>query len=261
MSHAVKALEEKIDVLENQIWDLQHKRDVKLVREMNIMFSFLPKDVTLKVSAGSGIEFHRFITSSGYNREIFKINLYEDYRTNKVKEVGISFYSSSDASKESLERLVIVGQISDYLLQTEGKKLQEIWNKIGKEYSDKSTPIYTEKYKLEKEKKEIEQAIKEKEQNAYIAKVKTDGVQFDLDGENKRNFPSLETKYNESISWVKSLKILRESGKSVDIEITRLYNKWNGEDYDLVELDKEVIKRVKLENVMYFLRSSKEYVK
>ena len=204
------------------------------------------EDVTIEAGRdGSTIYFKRPQQGYSYLKEIFEIRFKEDWRTGEFTEMNTSVYSTSDNSDWNLERLILVGDMCQVVLDYRDDVLGE-YNM----YRSKAAP----------KKKDLQRAVRDIEMNIesfqkQIEDFKRDDALKLLEGDGLKfndTKLTLEVKYNRTVQGVTSAKILSKtkSGLSAAIELTRQY--YNG------ETSREVYENVRMTNIDYLLS---QYIK
>lgn len=136
------------------------------------------------------------------------------------------------------------------------------WNTIEKKYDKLIESFYDAKSKLRKSINDQSRDIERLEKETLKEKL-TAGIEFTKgeDGRySKGTLPELEVRYDWNLRRVKSLRVLRmtASGKSADLEITQLSQRWDDkyDSYKEVE-ETNTFEKVRMDKVERMLRQAK----
>ena len=136
------------------------------------------------------------------------------------------------------------------------------WNTIEKKYDKLIESFYDTRSKLSKSISEQSKDIDRLEKETLREKL-TAGIEFTKgeDGKwTKGTLPELEVRYDWNLRRIKSLRVLRmtASGKSADLEITQLSQRWddNYDSYKEIE-ETNTFQKVRMDKVERMLRHAK----
>ena len=137
------------------------------------------------------------------------------------------------------------------------------WNTIEKKYDKLITTFSEPRSELIKSINDQSRDIDKLEKEALTSMLTTKGVKFvkSEDGKWSRGrLPELDVRWDWTVSRIKSLRVLRmtTSGKSADLEITQMSNRWDEATKSYVDTDlTDTYKSVRMEKVESLLRRAK----
>ena len=133
------------------------------------------------------------------------------------------------------------------------------WEAIDAKYSKYDVSYYSPLRKLRDEHSEVSSNISKLEEQAEMNKLEDKkGISFQ--STEKNSLPGLDVRFDWRIGSIKNLRVVgkTETGKSVDLQITRAADRWNEELDKLVKTDKvEVFAKVRFDNVKKLLRNAR----
>ena len=139
------------------------------------------------------------------------------------------------------------------------KNIKFRWEAIDAKYSKYDISFYEPMRKLRREISEISSEISKIEQDAEMKTLENEGISFQTT-EKRGYLPSLDVRFDHSVSRIKNIRVVgkTETGKSVDLQITRAGDRWNEEAqaYDKIELV-DVYAKVRLSKVKTLVRSAR----
>ena len=139
------------------------------------------------------------------------------------------------------------------------KNIKFRWEAIDAKYSKYDISFYEPMRKLRREISEISSEISKIEQDAEMKTLENEGISFKTT-EKRGYLPSLDVRFDHSVSRIKNIRVVgkTETGKSVDLQITRAGDRWNEEAqaYDKIELV-DVYAKVRLSKVKTLVRSAR----
>lgn len=137
------------------------------------------------------------------------------------------------------------------------------WNVIEKKYDKLISSFSEARSAIRQSMNEQSRDIDKLEKEALTEKLTSKGFKFvkSEDGQwRSGRLPELEVRYDWTISRIKSLKVLRmsASGKSADLEITQMSNRWDEASKSYIDSDVvDTYKTVRMEKVESLIRSAK----
>jgi len=259
----IKGFEVIGESLAKQSEDLEKEKEEVLLKHYRIMFSgaLVEGDQLKKDYDGFGI-YRVDENTSSYNKEILSVSFNaRDYREDNATKIATSFYSTSDNSEFEVRRMITIGRVGMVILDFKDDILAG-YNQIKDSFRDRERDIRSS---INKNKDRISGCDREIEslRRAEIEALLTgDGVEFLIEGINYRN-PTFEIRYNWNVRNVVKIKILSKttSGKSADIEVTKLISRWNEKDEEVVEEDVYVYNKVRMSNVEGFVFDREQTIK
>ena len=206
-----------------------------------------------------------------YN-DIVEYNLETNWRRNdeserieksRIYHNGQYHYSNVDKSQSS--------NFDDAIVQSEArldflriatandKNIKFRWEAIDAKYSKYDISFYEPMRKLRSKISEVSSEISKIEQDAEMKTLENEGISFQTT-EKRGYLPSLDVRFDHSVSRIKNIRVVgkTETGKSVDLQITRAGDRWNEEAqaYDKIELV-DVYAKVRLSKVKTLVRSAR----
>ena len=187
----------------------------------------------------------------------------ERIEKSRIYHNGQYHYSNVDKSQSS--------NFDDAIVQSEArldflriatandKNIKFRWEAIDTKYSKYDISFYEPMRKLRREISEISSEISKIEQDAEMKTLENEGISFKTT-EKRGYLPSLDVRFDHSVSRIKNIRVVgkTETGKSVDLQITRAGDRWNEEAqaYDKIELV-DVYAKVRLSKVKTLVRSAR----
>ena len=244
--------------------NLKESRIDQLSRVIHKYFEeVLEKGDTIKVS-DSRVEFTRPQEGYKYSKDI--LTLYfkqENWRDVKCNAIETSFYSTTDNSEFELKRMILIGKVGQIVLDFYDDILGA-YNKIISDFEDRISDKRKQIYDLDKEITEVNNQIKVIEKENLLTVLESKGIEFELpEDKSYHNLPSLDVAFDHQIRYVLGLRILgkTKSGKSADIEVTRVGNTWDSkkEEYVINNIT-NTYEKVRMKNIERFLHYYSERI-
>jgi len=139
------------------------------------------------------------------------------------------------------------------------KNIKFRWEAIDAKYSKYDISFYEPMRKLRDKIRKVTSEISKIEQDAEMKTLENEGISFQTT-EKRGYLPSLDVRFDHSVSRIKNIRVVgkTETGKSVDLQITRAGDRWNEEAqaYDKIELV-DVYAKVRLNKVKTLVRSAR----
>ena len=139
------------------------------------------------------------------------------------------------------------------------KNIKFRWEAIDVKYSKYDISFYEPMRKLRDKINKVTSEISKIEQDAEMKTLENEGISFKTT-EKRGYLPSLDVRFDHSVSRIKNIRVVgkTETGKSVDLQITRAGDRWNEEAqaYDKIELV-DVYAKVRLNKVKTLVRSAR----
>ena len=187
----------------------------------------------------------------------------ERIEKSRIYHNGQYHYSNVDKSQSS--------NFDDAIVQSEArldflriatandKNIKFRWEAIDAKYSKYDISFYEPMRKLRREISEISSEISKIEQDAEMKTLENEGISFQTT-EKRGYLPSLHVRFDHEVNRIKNIRVVgkTETGKSVDLQITRAGDRWNEEAqaYDKIELV-DVYAKVRLNKVKTLVRSAR----
>ena len=263
MSQTVEILGKEVKRLQNEAYNLEAKLELILNKKAyQILSEHIEDSITLRTTR-DGIYFHSVQQEKSYSREIFTLNINRDWKTGKVTDVKPSCYSTSESTDYELRRLITIGSVAKFLLEGGKEEILGWWNSIIQSWSEGINKLNRERYTIESEIKVLEHAAMEEAKQKRLSLLKTKGLKFDYSElEGRHRMPTLSLKYEDYINNVLELKVTRESGKSVDIQVicsNQIFDE-KIKEYKEVPGQPRIYERVKVANIESFLSNAQTYI-
>ena len=187
----------------------------------------------------------------------------ERIEKSRIYHNGQYHYSNVDKSQSS--------NFDDAIVQSEArldflriatandKNIKFRWEAIDAKYSKYDISFYEPMRKLRDKIRKVTSEISKIEQDAEMKTLENEGISFKTT-EKRGYLPSLDVRFDHSVSRIKNIRVVgkTETGKSVDLQITRAGDRWNEEAqaYDKIELV-DVYAKVRLSKVKTLVRSAR----
>jgi len=187
----------------------------------------------------------------------------ERIEKSRIYHNGQYHYSNVDKSQSS--------NFDDAIVQSEArldflriatandKNIKFRWEAIDAKYSKYDISFYGPMRKLRDKISKVSSEISKIEQDAEMKTLENEGISFKTT-EKRGYLPSLDVRFDHSVSRIKNIRVVgkTETGKSVDLQITRAGDRWNEEAqaYDKIELV-DVYAKVRLSKVKTLVRSAR----
>ena len=202
-------------------------------------------------------------TAKGRHWELITFSIKEKWSREEDKDRGESVTISSNGfryetlSQDILDKTQARFEFMQCAVDHQDDILAE-WNSVSDKYDKLIETFYPKERELRKAYDSQAKDIRELEEEAMIAKLTSDGVEFTKD--KRGNLPELKVKWDWTLRNVAGLKVTRtsSSGKSADIVITQKFRNWNS---DGVEVTEQVVEKVRMDKVKSLLRNNEELIK
>jgi len=272
----LKSLELKYDQLDQELKALE-TRQSRLYHRGNKQKAVMLKD-SFKMFSHHLFQLNfsetrvRLHPNDNKHNDIVEYNLETNWRRSdenerieksRIYHNGQYHYSNVDKSQSS--------NFDDAIVQSEArldflriatandKNIKFRWEAIDAKYSKYDISFYEPMRKLRREISEISSEISKIEQDAEMKTLENEGISFQTT-EKRGYLPSLDVRFDHSVSRIKNIRVVgkTETGKSVDLQITRAGDRWNEEAqaYDKIELV-NVYAKVRLSKVKTLVRSAR----
>ena len=260
---AIISNEEKIAELKTERSKVEEsKTDALSGMYMQYFGDCLVDDDTIEVS-DTYCYFKRFDPDYNYHKEMLSISVRpKSWRDEEAEKIETSFYSTSANNEFELKRMVMIGKVGQVILDFQDDIIAE-YNCTRLSFKDEISKLNKEIWALERKVNDMCSEIREIEHNALMKKVESDGVEFELDKEHLYKLPDLDIRFNWNVKNITKLKVTdkTKSGKSADIEVQTVHNKWNSEsnEYELAYRDLK-FQRVRMDKIGYLVSWNKDII-
>ena len=202
-------------------------------------------------------------TGKGRHWELITFTVEEKWSREEDKDRGESVRISSNGfryenlSQDILDETQARFEFMQCAVDHQDDILAE-WNSVSDKYDKLIETFYPKERELRKAYHSQAKYIRELEDEAMIAKLTSDGVEFTKD--KRGNLPELKVKWDWTLRNVAGLKVTRtsSSGKSADIVITQKFRNWNS---DGVEVTEQFVEKVRMDKVRTLLWDNEELIK
>ena len=191
---------------------------------------------------------------SDENERIEKSRIYHNgqYHYSNVDKSQSSNFDDAIVQSEARLDFLRIATANDKNIKFRGEA-------IDAKYSKYDISFYEPMRKLRREISAISSEISKIEQDAEMKTLENEGISFQTT-EKRGYLPSLDVRFDHSVNRIKNIRVVgkTETGKSVDLQITRAGDRWNEEAqaYDKIELV-DVYAKVRLSKVKTLVRSAR----
>ena len=272
----LKSLELKYDQLDQELKALE-TRQSRLYHRGNKQKAVMLKD-SFKMFSHHLFQLNfsetrvRLHPNDDKHNDIVEYNLETNWRRNdeserieksRIYHNGQYHYSNVDKSQSS--------NFDDAIVQSEArldflriatandKNIKFRWEAIDAKYSKYDISFYEPMRKLRDKIRKVTSEISKIEQDAEMKTLENEGISFQTT-EKRGYLPSLDVRFDHEVNRIKNIRVVgkTETGKSVDLQITRAGDRWNEEAqaYDKIELV-DVYAKVRLSKVKTLVRSAR----
>ena len=185
----------------------------------------------------------------------------ERIQYSKLKHNGNYFYNNMEDRKNFNDALVEAEARMEFMkiAVEKDKQIQSDWLLIDDRYAQLTSKFWDSKKELRKAISEVSLDISKLEEQAEMDKLENEnGISFE--GKNDYSLPRLDVRYDWEISQIKNVRVVGKtpSGKSVDLQVTRKWSKWDNEKKEYIDEDKvEVFAKVRFDKVKRLLRNAR----
>ena len=263
IKQVIEKKQKSLDALKKKERDVEEKKsDAKAHLMMEYFGDSQEEGDTIEVSR-SYIYFKRPHKDYSYNKEVLTLDIRpKSWRDDEADSIETSFYSTSENSDFELRRMILLGKVGQVLLDFKDDIIAG-YNKIEADFKKQLSDLRTKSYKLANEISTCKSEIENIENNKLLSRLDKDGLEFEVDEENLYKLPSLDIRFNWEVKGIKKIKVVGEtkSGKSVDVEIVKVYKQWctESQEYTLSETT-DTYERVRKDKVDKLVRWNKELV-
>jgi hypothetical protein len=220
LDQIIEKKREELVVLKESYTKIQKERDFKYFQTIKDYFggsNITIEDVSIKEpSYGTTFEIVRPHPDFSYDKELMTLRLSENWREKGFKDITTSVYSTSSNDNWELERLIVVGQVANILLDYKDDILAELNG-----YTEMFSKKYSKAFKLLKQCESDISILASEKNETYLDEAKSllNGEGLNFDGDKKG---TIDLRWDWTIRGITSAKILSKtiSGKSANIEIT-----------------------------------------
>ena len=175
--------------------------------------------------------FKRFDPVAKNHKELINVRIrYKTWTEEVGDEIQTSFYTTSENSEFELNRMIMIGNIAQIILDFQDDILAE-FNSINSSYKEELSILNKQIWDLEKIIRDMKSEVDSIKLRNLMKKVEKEGIDFEVDESNLYRLPSLDVRWDHTIENIKKIKVIdkTKSGKSANIELTTLTKVWDGE--------------------------------
>ena len=145
------------------------------------------------------------------------------------------------------------------LVAEKDKQIQADWVAIDDRYSNLTSKFWDSKRELRKAISEVSLDISKLEEQAEMDTLENEnGISFE--SKNSYSLPRLDVRHDWEISQIKNVRVVGKtpSGKSVDLQVTRKWSRYDNEKDQYIDEDKvEIFAKVRFDKVKRLLRNAR----
>lgn len=185
----------------------------------------------------------------------------ERIQYSKLNHNGSYFYNNMEDRQNFNDALVEAEARMEFMkiAVEKDKQIQSDWLLIDDRYAQLTSKFWDDKKELRKAISEVSLDISKLEEQAEMDKLENEnGISFE--SKNDYSLPRLDVRYDWEISQIKNVRVVGKtpSGKSVDLQVTRKWSKWDNEKKEYIDEDKvEVFAKVRFDKVKRLLRNAR----
>lgn len=202
--------------------------------------------------------FKRFDTEANYYKELISIRIaYKNWKEQEGDSIETSFYSTSDNSEFELNRMIMIGNIAQIILDFQDDIIAE-FNSIKDNFKGEVSELNQKVWDLEKRIRDMKSEVSSIEDRDLMKKVEKEGIEFEVDESKLYRLPGLDIRWDWTVEQIKKIKVTdkTKSGKSANVELTCLYKTWDSvkQEYVLEENSRtyENVRMYKIENLVTY---------
>ena len=184
----------------------------------------------------------------------------ERIERSRLNHNGSYFYNNEDSKNFDLALIESEARMEFMKLVAEkDKQIQADWVAIDDRYSNLTSKFWDNKRELRKAISDVSLDISKLEEQAEMDKLENEnGISFE--SKNDYSLPRLDVRYDWEISQIKNVRVVGKtpSGKSVDLQVTRKWSRYDNEKEQYIDEDKvEVFAKVRFDKVKSLLRNAR----
>ena len=185
----------------------------------------------------------------------------ERIQRSRLNHNGSYFYNNMEDRQNFNDALVEAEARMEFMkiAVEKDKQIQSDWLLIDDRYAQLTSKFWDDKKELRKAISEVSLDISKLEEQAEMDKLENEnGISFE--SKNDYSLPRLDVRYDWEISQIKNVRVVGKtpSGKSVDLQVTRKWSKWDNEKKEYIDEDKvEVFAKVRFDKVKRLLRNAR----
>lgn len=267
----IEIINRAIEVNEDNIEDLKVQRkkveEAKIDELSRMYMKYFSEclteiDDTIEVS-DTYCYFKRFDPDYNYHKEMISISVRpKSWRDEEADKIETSFYSTSASNEFELKRMILIGNVGQVILDFQDDIIAE-YNSIRESFKDKLSDLNKDIWALERKVTDMKSEIRKIEDNALLAELEKNGIEFEVNEDNLWNLPDLDVRFDWNVRGISKIKVTgkTKSGKSADIEVQTVKKAWNSETskYELAYHTK-TYERVRMDKVSNLVTCHKRII-
>ena len=185
----------------------------------------------------------------------------ERIQYSKLSHNGNYFYNNMEDRKNFSNALVEAEARMEFMkiVIEKDEQIQADWVAIDDRYAQLTSKFWDNKRELRKAISDVSLDISKLEEQAEMDKLENEnGISFE--SKNDYSLPRLDVRHDWEISQIKNVRVVGKtpSGKSVDLQVTRKWSRYDNETDQYIDEDKvEVFAKVRFDKVKRLLRNAR----
>ena len=185
----------------------------------------------------------------------------ERIQYSKLNHNGNYFYNNMEDRKNFNDALVEAEARMEFMkiVIEKDEQIQADWLLIDDRYAQLTSKFWDSKRELRKAISEVSLDISKLEEQAEMDTLENEnGISFE--SKDSYSLPRLDVRHDWEISQIKNVRVVGKtpSGKSVDLQVTRKWDKWDDKEERYIDQDRvEVFAKVRFDKVKRLLRNAR----
>ena len=185
----------------------------------------------------------------------------ERIQYSKLNHNGNYFYNNMENRQNFNDALVEAEARMEFMKIAieKDEQIQADWLLIDNRYAQLTSKFWDNKRELRKAVSDVSLDISKLEEQAEMDTLENEnGISFK--SKNDYSLPRLDVRHDWEIGQIKNIRVVGKtpSGKSVDLQVTRKWSKWDNEKEQYIDEDKvEVFAKVRFDKVKRLLRNAR----
>ena len=185
----------------------------------------------------------------------------ERIQYSKLNHNGSYFYNNMEDRQNFNDALVEAEARMEFMkiAVEKDEQIQADWLVIDDRYAQLTSKFWDDKKELRKAISEVSLDISKLEEQAEMDSLENEnGISFE--SKNDYSLPRLDVRYDWEIGQIKNIRVVGKtpSGKSVDLQVTRKWSRYDNETDQYIDEDKvEVFAKVRFDKVKRLLRNAR----
>ena len=185
----------------------------------------------------------------------------ERIERSKINHNGSYFYNNQE-NRPNFNQALVEAEYRMAFIRIaveKDKQIQADWLVIDDRYAELTSKFWDSKKELRKAVSDVSLDISKLEEQAEMDKLENEnGISFE--GKNDYSLPRLDVRHDWEIGQIKNIRVVGKtpSGKSVDLQVTRKWDRYDSEKDQYISEDKvEVFAKVRFDKVKRLLRNAR----